>query len=125
VARVEKGSSAVINERLSPRRTGLDLDYAGLHGQLSESAVGVRRGSEYTLYLGGKGLGAGSVNVFFRSPFVTIEPGSLMIQDFGDGLEAISVIIRISEDAPRGTYSVFVFRPDGSQAALVGGLDVR
>lgn len=125
IARVEKGLNSTINEKILSRRSGLVVDYAGVNGQLSESAVAVRRGEEYTLYLGGKGLDVDLISISVRSPFVAIDPTSITTQDFGDRIEAVSVVIKIAEDAPRGTYSVFVTRSDGSQAALIGALDIQ
>lgn len=125
VVRVEKGASATVNEKLAPRRSRLFVDFAGINGQLSESAVGVKRGGEYVLYLGGKGLDIDSINVGVRSSFVTIDPATIRAQEFADGVQAVSVIIRISEDAPRGSYTLFVNKPDGSQAALIGALDIQ
>jgi hypothetical protein len=125
VARVEKGASVTVNEKLSVRRSRLFVDFAGINGQLSESAVSIRRGTEYILYLGGKGLDVDSINVSVRSPFISVDPTTVRSQNFADDIEAISVIIKVSEETARGTYSIFVNKPDGSQAALIGALNIQ
>ena len=123
-ASVEKGAVVTLNEKLTLRRSSMTVDYAGSNGLLSESAVSVKAGGEYLFYIGGKGLND-EVKISFRSRFVTVDPASMTEQDFADGITAISFLVKISEDAPRGTYSLFVNKPDGAQAVLIGAIDIQ
>jgi hypothetical protein len=123
-ASVEKGATFTLNEKVTLRRSSISVDYAGSNGMLSESAVSVKAGSEYLFYIGGKGLDD-DIKISFRSRFVTVDPTSMTEQDFADGVTAISFLVKISDDAPRGTYSLFVNKLDGAQAVLIGAIDIQ
>jgi predicted Zn-dependent protease len=124
-ASVEKGATATLNEKLTLRRSLMSVDYAGFNGLLSESAVSVKAGGEYLFYIGGKRLDVDAIKISFRSRFVTVDHTSMTEQNFADGITAVSFLVKISEDAPRGTHSLFVSKTDGAQAVLIGAIDIQ
>lgn len=123
--RIESGTTTGVNERVVNRKTTLSLDYLGLNGQLYDSAVSLRAGAEYALYLGGRGLDDGKTRIFVRSEHISVDAGTVVSHDLRDDLPVISFLIKISPEAPKGSYSVFATRGDGSQAALIGALDIE
>ncbi len=124
-ARIEPGVTTALFERAAARKNLLSLDYIGLNGQLYDSAVGLRAGGEFTVYLGGRGLDDGKTRIFVRSEHISIDTSSLTVHDLRDDIPVISLLIKVSPDAPKGSYSIFASRGDGSQAALVGALDIE
>jgi hypothetical protein len=123
---VANGGTAILAERLTPRRSTLDIRYVGFNGQLAESAVGLTAGQEeYTLYLGGVDLDPASINIESGSPFVRVDPLSFLRQDFGEGVSGVSFRVQLAEGSRPGAYSLFVSRSDGSRVAMIGALRVE
>jgi hypothetical protein len=65
------------------------------------------------------------VRLEFNSRYLQAESGSLRAEDFGDDIEVISFILRIDEDAPAGTYSIFARDRDGRRTAMIGAISVQ
>lgn len=120
-----KGETRSLNERINPARAGLTLNYVGINNRLSDSAVSLEPGREYTVFLGGKNLNTRGVAVEFNSRFLKAARNSITEEDFGEGLSVISFTLIVDEKTPAGVYSVFASAADGSIASLVGALSVQ
>jgi len=125
-SRVENGDELVLEEtRVFLRRPRLALNYIGINGQLSDSAVTLAAGQEQTIYIGGKDLDPSELNIESSSPFIKVDPLSFSLQDFGDGVSVVTFRVLAETGVTRGAYTLFVSRSDGARAALVGALSVE
>jgi hypothetical protein len=123
--RLAKGETHQVAERANPGKIGVLLSYIGLNSQLANSAVTLSAGKQYTLYLGGRNLRPGEVEIEFNSPYLSVSPGTVAEQDFGADVSAVNFVVSIHADAPAGVYSVFATTRDGSMASLIGALNVQ
>lgn len=122
--RVSSGQNRILNDKVDPVTSDVGLSFIGLNGQLADSAVTLSGEREYTIYLGGKDLEHQRVSIEFNSPYFRAVPGSVKQYDFGNDRSAVSFILSVDPNAPRGVYSLFLTNDDGILAALVGGLRV-
>lgn len=103
---------------LSPR-------FIGVNGELSTVPIPVAAGKRITLYVGGEGVdqipGSGLV---VNSPFVTVDPASLALEQFRGATPVISFEVTIAKDAPPGDYTVRLQSNSGEIAYLVGGITI-
>ena len=116
-----------LNAQLSDSPTLLNTTLIGFNGQLSTLSVPLAPGRNYTIYVGGEGvtlkqLAVGGVSV--TSPYLKVNPSSLVQQQFGAGLSVISFDVAVSEYAPEGDFSVRLLSQTGEVAYVVGGLSV-
>lgn len=122
---LEKDSSHVVRQKITLTASGLELYFVGSNGQLGDSAVNLDPGSRQTIFLGGKGLAAGALDLQFNSPYLQVVPGSLVEHDFGGQLSVISFGVAVAKNAPFGEYSLYASNPFGEQALLVGAINVE
>jgi hypothetical protein len=120
-----KDEIRLVNERVSFTRSGVALDYVGINGQLSDTAVSLTGGREYTIFLGGKNLDQGKLAIEFNSPYITLAPNSITPQDFGSDVSVVNFIVTVHEGTPAGAYSIFVTGEDGAMHSLVGALNIQ
>ena len=123
--RLEKGETRIINEKISLDRSDVELRYVGINNQLTNSAITLGSGREYTVYLGGKNLDHKRIAVEFNSPYLTVVPNTLAEQDFGEGISVISFVVAVHADTTAGIYSIFTTVGDGSLSSLIGALNVQ
>ena len=123
--KVDKGETAVLNQKIAFGPSSLTLDFFGVNGQLGESGVLVESGREQMIYLGGKGLDSRTVEIEFSSPFIHAVSFTTVNQDFGEDVSVISLYIIVDPQTPPGVYSIFARGEDGSRAAVVGALKVN
>lgn len=122
---LDKGATRTVNDKAVIRRAELALNYIGINSQLADSAVTVSAGREYTIFLGGRGLGTAGTTIDFNSRFFAVLPNSLIEHDFGDGVSVISFVVTLADDTPAGVYSVFARGDHGGRSALIGALNVE
>jgi hypothetical protein len=97
----------------------------GMSSQLSNVAVAVEAGKTYTLYVGGEGVDQVPANaITVTSPFVTVNPTSLSLQQFGSSFPVISFEVTVAPNAQFGDYSIRLQASSGEVAYLAGGLTV-
>ncbi len=103
----------------------LNPRFIGLNSQLSTVPVPVAAGDKLTLFVGGAGVdhvpGTGLV---LSSPFMTIDPGSLTLEQFQKSTPVISFTVTIAANAPPGDYTLRLQSNSGELAYLVGGLTI-
>jgi hypothetical protein len=122
---VEDASGAIKLEpvQLSGVSEGLSVEHIGLAGQLTDSPVVLRSGDEYTLLLGGTGLGD-DVLVSFSSIKIRTAGHPRPRSDLGGSSSAISIDVRVDPEVVPGVYSVYVTK-GGADAAFVGAVVIR
>jgi hypothetical protein len=96
-----------------------------LNAQLSTVAIPVEAGRSYTIYIGGEGVDQvpGSA-ITVSSPFITVNPASLALQQFGASFPVISFEVTVADNAPFGDYSIRFQANSGEVGYLAGGLTV-
>ncbi len=122
---IEKDETRTLFEKVSVGRSDVRLNFVGINRQLSDSAVAIDSGREYTVYLGGKNLDAAKITIEFNSPFLTVSPETLTKQDFGEDVSVINFVLAVHAETPRGVYSIFATGKDGTMNSLIGALNVR
>lgn len=123
--RLDKDETRLLSEKIVLDRNDVGLSYVGVNSQLTDSAVSLRPGGEYTLFLGGRNLDPAALQIEFNSPFITVTPGTLYGQDFGTGVSALSVVVNVHPDTPPGLYSVFATGNTRTLSSLVGAINIQ
>jgi uncharacterized protein (TIGR03437 family) len=125
---VNAGATLTLNAQLPIDAPLLNPSLVGLNGQLSTIAVPLSRGRTYTVYVGGEGVNLNQIpntGISVASPFIAVNPTSVMQQQFGTGIPVISFEISVSPGAPPGDYSLRLQSNTGEVAYLVGSLNVE
>jgi len=103
----------------------LNPRFIGINGELSSVPVPAETGKKFTLYIGGEGVdqipGSGLV---LSSPFITVDPASLTLQQFHNSTPVISFEVSVAANAPPGDYSIRLQSNSGELAYLVGGITI-
>lgn len=119
---------AKLNAQLSDSPVQLNATHIGFNGQLSTLAVPLSRGRTYTIYVGGDGvtlaqLASGGVSTTSR--YLTVNPSSIVQQQYGASLSVISFDVIVNSNAPVGDYSLRLQSQSGEVAYVVGGMSVE
>jgi predicted Zn-dependent protease len=124
--RVAADKSTQLNYVLVPPQNSLPAlnpRFLGVNGDLSSVPVPLEPGKKLTLYIGGEGVdqipGSGLV---LSSPFITVDPASLTLQQFPSATPVISFEISVAANIPPGDYSIRLQSNSGEVAYLVGGV---
>jgi hypothetical protein len=126
--RVAPGDPTPLNYNLVPPQNSapsLNPRFLGLNSEISTSPLPAEAGTRITLFVGGDGVdqvpGSGlSVN----SPFITVDPASLTLQQFHDSVPVISFDVTLAANAPPGDYSIRLQANSGEVAYLPGGITI-
>lgn len=126
--RVEPDKTATLNYVLVPLQDSppeLSPRFIGLNAELSTVAVPVTAGEKLKLYVGGEGVDRIPGNgLVLSSPFMTIDPASLTLEQFQKSTPVISFTVTIAANAPPGDYTLRLQANSGEIAYLVGGLTI-
>jgi len=127
--RVASGRATTLNYHLVPPQNSpptLNPRFLGTNSELSTSPLPAEAGTKLTLYVGGDGVdqvpGSG---LSFNSPFITIDPASLTLQQFHDSTPIISFEITVTANAPAGDYSIRLQSNSGEFAYVPGGITIN
>ena len=125
---VNAGAATTLNSTIVPPQNlapALKPRLLGMNVQLSSVAVPVEPGRTYTIYVGGEGVDQvqGS-SITVSSPFMTVNPASLTLQQFGASFPVISFEVAVAPNIPFGDYSIRLQANSGEVAYLAGGLTV-
>ncbi len=97
----------------------------GMNGELSTAALPLEAGKKFTIYVGGEGLDRIAANgISVSSPFISVDPATLMEEQFDTPYPVISFEVTIAPDAPPGDYSIRLQSIDGELAYLPGALTI-
>jgi hypothetical protein len=126
--RVAPDKPTTLNYVLVPPQNSapaLNPRFLGLNSELSTSPLPAEAGTKLTVYVGGDGVdqvpGSGlSVN----SPYLTIDPASLTLQQFHDSTPVISFEVTLAANAPPGDYSIRLQSNSGEISYLAGGITI-
>jgi predicted Zn-dependent protease/lipoprotein-anchoring transpeptidase ErfK/SrfK len=119
--------TAKLNAQLSDRPSQLNPTLIGFNAQLSTLAVIVAPGRTYTVFVGGDGVTTKQLvpgGISIASPYLTVNPSSIVQQKYGAGINVISFDVIVNDNAPSGEYSVRLESQTGEVAYIVGGLSV-
>ena len=127
--RVAADKASTLNYVLVPPQNsppGLNPRFIGINGELSTVPIPTRAGTKFTLYVGGEAVdqvpGSG---LLISSPFITVDPASLMLQQFNSSTPVISFEVTVAANAPPGDYSLRLQSNSGELAYLVGGITIN
>jgi hypothetical protein len=127
--RVAANKSALINYILVPPQNlpaTLSPRFVGVNGELSTVPVPATPGTKLTVYLSGEGLEqVPGIGLFVTSPYLTVDPASIMSHQFASAAPVISFDVTIAVDAPPGDYSIRLQSNSGETAYLVGALTIK
>jgi hypothetical protein len=111
--------------RLSTPPPTLQPRVIGMNGELSTVALPLEPGKIVTVYVGGEGLDQILANgISVSSPFITVDPASLAVEEFDTSYPVISFEITVAPNAPPGEYSIRLQSPSGELAYLAGALTI-
>ena len=103
----------------------LNPRFLGLNSELSTSPLPAEAGTKLKLYISGDGVdqvpGSG---LSVSSPFITVDPASLMLQEFHDSTPVISFEVTLAANTPPGDYSIRLQSNSGEVAYLAGGITI-
>lgn len=103
---------------LRPRRLGTN-------GDLSATPLPAEAGKKLTVYVGGEGVDQVPITgIALMSPFMTIDPDSLTLQQFGTSFPVIGFDVMVAPQASFGDYSIRLQSNSGEVAYLPGALTV-
>jgi hypothetical protein len=111
--------------RLSTPPPTLQPRVIGMNGELSTAALPLEPGETVRVYVGGDGFDQILANgVSVSSPFITVDPASLAVEEFDTSYPVLSFEITVAPNAPPGEYSIRLQSPGGELAYLAGALTI-
>jgi len=126
--RVAPDRPTTLNYDLVPPQNSapaLNPRFLGLNSELSTSPLPGEAGTQMTVYVGGDGVdqvpGSG---LAVNSPFITVDPASLTLQQFYDSTPVISFEVTLAANAPPGDYSIRLQSNSGETSYLAGGITI-
>jgi len=100
---------------------GLVPRFVGLSGELSSVPVPLAGGEKITVYVGGEGVDQIPGNgLVLSSPFMSIDPASLTLEQFHKSTPVISFVVTVAANTPPGDYTLRLQSNSGEVAYLVG-----
>jgi hypothetical protein len=97
----------------------------GMNGELSTAALPLEAGKTFTIYVGGEGVDQILANgLSISSPFISVNPASLMEEEFDTPYPVISFEVTVAPNTPPGEYSIRLQTSSGELAYLPGALTI-
>ena len=126
---VSAGRATTLNYVLVPPQNSPPVvhpRFIGLNGELSTVAVPIAAGRKIKLYVGGAGVDQIPGNgLVLSSPFLTVDPASLTLEQFYNSTPVISFEVTVAANAPPGDYTLRLQANSGELAYLVGGVKIN
>lgn len=126
--RLRADATTRINFVMVPPQSGppiLKPRLLGTNGDLSATPLPAEAGKKLTIYVGGEGVDQVPINgISVTSPFMTIDPDSLTLQQFGTSFPVIGFDVTVAAHASFGDYSIRLESNSGEVAYLPGGLTI-
>ncbi len=125
LASIQEGNTVTLNGKIAPLSNGSPVvEFIGINSFLANTAVPIKSGRDYFIYLGGKDLDPRGVGIQFNSPFIRVVPSTYSRPRTGDSTSVLSLIVSVDPEAPAGLYTVYATGTNGSRASLLGALKV-
>ncbi len=125
---VAAGQATTLNAQLPvDERTTFNASLVGLNGHLSTISAPVAAGRTYTVYVGGDRINLREIpegGIASTSPFITINPASVVEQELDGSLSVISFDVVVNAGAPAGDYSLRLQATTGEVSYIAGALTV-
>jgi len=97
----------------------------GMNGELSTVALPLTAGKKVRVYIAGDGLDAlPPSGISSTSPFISIDPESVIEEHFDTPYPAISFEITVARNTPTGEYSIVLQTSEGEIAYLAGAITI-
>jgi hypothetical protein len=97
----------------------------GMNGELSTVALPLTAGKKVRVYIAGERLDdVPSSGISSTSPFISIDPESVVEEQFDTPYPAISFELNVARNTPGGDYSIVLQTADGEIVYLVGALTI-
>ena len=126
--RLRANATTRINFVMVPPQSGppiLKPRLLGTNGDLSATPLPAEAGEKLTIYVGGEGVDQVPISgISVMSPFMTIDPDSLTLQQFGTSFPVIGFDVTVAAHASFGDYSIRLQSNSGEVAYLPGGLTI-
>ena len=126
--RIVPDKSTTLNYVLVPPQNSapaLTPRFIGTNGELSTVPVPTGAGKRIKLYISGEGVDQiPGTGLIVSSPFVTVDPASLSLEQFRQSTPVISFDVTIAANAPPGDYTIRLQANSGELAFLVGALKI-
>lgn len=126
--RLRPNATTRINFVMVPPQSGppsLHPRLLGTNGDLSATPLPVEAGKKLTVYVGGEGVDQVPMSgISVMSPFMTVDPDSLTLQQFGTAFPVIGFDVTVAAHASFGDYSIRLQSNSGEVAYLPGGLTI-
>lgn len=126
--RLRADATTRINFVMVPPHSGppiLKPRLLGTNGDLSATPLPAEAGKKLTIYVGGEGVDQVPVSgISVTSPFMTIDPDSLTLQQFGTSFPVIGFDVTVASHATFGDYTIRLQSNWGEVAYLPGGLTI-
>ena len=111
---------------LAVRAPGLVPRMLGMNGELSTSALPLKAGQAFRIYLAGEKLDQlNEDGISISSPLITIEANSLRTEDFGTAFPVVSFVVTVPDSVSPGDYTIRLQAPDGERAFLPGAISIE
>jgi uncharacterized protein (TIGR03437 family) len=125
---VAAGVATALNAQVPIEPAVFNASLIGLNGHLSTIAVPVAAGRTYTVYVGSPHIiNASEIpegGIASTSPFVTVNPASVVQQQMDDALSVISFEVEVGAGAPTGEYSLRLQSATGEVSYIAGALTI-
>ena len=126
--RLRSEATTRINFVMVPPQSGppvLKPRLLGTNGDLSATPLPVEAGKKLTIYVGGDGVDQVPISgISVMSPFMSIDPDSLRLQQFGTSFPVIGFDVMVAANASFGDYSIRLQSNSGEVAYLPGGVTI-
>ncbi|MBA3514222.1 MAG: matrixin family metalloprotease [Pyrinomonadaceae bacterium] len=126
--RLRAGTTTRINFVMVPPQNGPPLlkpRLLGTNGDISATPLPAEAGKKLTIYVGGEGVDQVPISgIAVMSPFMTIDPDSLTVQQFGTLFPVIGFDVTVADHVSFGDYSIRLQSNSGEVAYLPGGLTI-
>jgi hypothetical protein len=126
--RLRADATTRVNFVIVPPQSGppiLKPRLLGTNGDLSATPVPAEAGKKLTIYVGGEGVDQVPISgISVMSPFMSIDPDSLTLQQFGTSFPVIGFDVTVAAHASFGDYSIRLQSNSGEVAYLPGGLTI-
>jgi hypothetical protein len=125
--KVAAGAASALNAQLSGSSALLTPSFIGINRQLSTIAIPLAPARTYKIFIAGEGISANQLSkngITTTSPFIVVDPASVVDVNFGNNLSVVSFDVSVSTGVKEGDYSLRLQSMTGEVSYIVGGLTI-